>query len=199
MENIQLISVLEKVTKQRNIMLIVGGTMLLSNLFLSIGVMSINREVILVPGIDREFKIRGTDVSLSYLEEWSRITLVGLLDLTPNNVLHKKSMILKHTLTGSIQDISGYFAEKSEQHKEFDLITYFTETKPLEIDPETLSVKATGILTIGYGKKHFEDRDAEYQLEFQMSGGKLKLKKFIEIIKPNLKAPSKKEEEEGKV
>ena len=199
MENIQLISVLEKVTKQRNMVLIVSGVMLLSNLFLSIGIMKINREVILVPGIDREFKIRGTDVSLSYLEEWSRITLVGLLDLTPNNVLHKKSMILKHTLTGSIQDISQYFAEKSEQHKEFDLITYFTETKPLEIDPETLSVKATGILTIGYGKKHFEDRDAEYQLEFQMQSGKLKLKKFIEIIKPNLKVPSKKQEEEGKV
>ena len=69
MENIQLISVLEKVTKQRNMVLIVSGVMLLSNLFLSIGIMKINREVILVPGIDREFKIRGTDVSLSYLEE----------------------------------------------------------------------------------------------------------------------------------
>jgi type IV conjugative transfer system protein TraE len=199
MENMQLISVLEKVTKQRNMTLIVGGVMLFSNLFLSFSIMNMNREVILVPGIDREFKIRGTDVSLSYLEEWSRTTLVGLLDLTPNNVLHKKHMILKHTLTGSIQDISQYFAEKSEQHKEFDLVTYFTETKPLEIDPETLSVKATGILTIGYGKRHFEDRDAEYLLEFQMSGGKLKLKKFTEIIKPNLKVPSKKQESEGDV
>jgi hypothetical protein len=32
-------------------------------------------------------------------------------------------MILRHTITGSRQDISQYFAEKSEQHKEFDVIT----------------------------------------------------------------------------
>jgi type IV conjugative transfer system protein TraE len=199
MEDTRLMTVLEKVTGQRNMILIVGGILLFSNLCLCFSIMSMNREVILVPGIDREYRIKGTDVSLSYLEEWSRTTLVGLLDLTPNNVLHKKHMILRHTVTGSIQDISQYFAEKSEQHKEFDLITYFTETKPLEIDPETLSVKATGILTVGYGKRYFEDREAEYLLEFQMQGGKLKLKKFTEIIKPDLKSPAKKEEEEEQV
>lgn len=63
--------------------------MLFSNLCLCFSIMSMNREVILVPGIEREYRIKGTDVSLSYLEEWSRTTLVGLLDLTPNNVLHK--------------------------------------------------------------------------------------------------------------
>ncbi|WHA07361.1 hypothetical protein N3Z16_04425 [Candidatus Megaera polyxenophila] len=81
MEDTRLMTVLEKVTKQRNIIMIVTGILLFSNLFLSFSIMSMNREVILVPGIDREYRIKGTDVSLSYLEEWSRTTLVGLLDL----------------------------------------------------------------------------------------------------------------------
>jgi hypothetical protein len=65
MEDTRLMTVLEKVTGQRNIIMIVTGILLFSNLFLCFSIMSMNREVILVPGIDREYRIKGTDVSLS--------------------------------------------------------------------------------------------------------------------------------------
>lgn len=186
MEESYLLQTLEKVTKQRNVMLIAGGGLLAANLLLAVAVTSTQREIILVPGIERQYRLKGSDISISYIEEWSRMTLVGLLDLTPTNVVHKKSMVLKHTLAGSMAEISQYFADKSQQHKAFELSTYFTETKPLEINAQDLTVRAIGVLTIGYGKKQWEEREAEYLLEFTMQSGRLKLKKFTEKIKLQL-------------
>lgn len=186
MDKEHLILTLERVTKQRNVTLATSAGLLVVNLMFAFSFMNLKTEVVLVPGIDREFRIHGSDVSISYLEEWSRTTLVGLLDLTAENVLHKKAMVLRHTLAGSAQDISDYFADKAKQHKEFELTTYFTETKPLEVDPANLIVKASGLLTIGYGKNNWEDREAEYLLEFKMQSGKLKLKKFKEVIKQKI-------------
>jgi hypothetical protein len=183
---------LKTIIRQRNIMLVTAGAMLAANIMLALGLLTINREIIMVPGIVQEYRISGSKVSSSYLEEMSHMFLSGLLDLTPENIKYKKELVLKYTMAGGIETVNNYFAQAQEQHERFQFSTYYS-VKSLEIYPEKMEVKATGILNSRFGRSGYEEKSIMYLLKFEMQGGLLRLKSFTLIDEELEKAKAKKQ------
>jgi conjugal transfer pilus assembly protein TraE len=180
MEQVHVLGNLKKISKQRDLILVIAGMSLATNVLLAVGLVAMQREVIMVPGIMHEYRITGNKVSSSYLEEMTHMFLSGLLDLTPENVAYKKELVLKYTLAGSIQAINEYFAQAQSQHERFKFSTYFS-VKHLEIMPDKMEVIAKGILNSRFGRTGNEEQEVEYLLQYQMQSGIVRLKNFTLI------------------
>lgn len=181
------------IKRQRNMFLVISSALLLSNTLLSIKTLTAGSEVILVPGIRSEMLISSSGVSKSYLEEMSMMFLSNLLDLSPGDIEHKKDLILSFTASSNKKSISHlieYFDNCIKDYKRFGLTTYFS-VKNLEIDLNSLTVIAHGILTSYYGKAGHESENEDYRLEFEYHGGVLRLKSFERIIDDEKRARDK--------
>lgn len=122
-------------------------------------------------------------VSASYIEETTILLLSHLLDITPQNIAYKKSLLLKHLSFGqknTFEAINKYFLETEEKYKKFDLVTYFS-VKDIILDMDNLTSKVSGVLTSYYGKRAADISEEEYILSFELSRGFLKLKSFENI------------------
>lgn len=181
------------IKKQRNMFLVISSALLLTNVLLSIKILTASREVILVPGIRSEMVVSSSGISKSYLEEISMMFLSNLLDLSPSDIEHKKDLILNFTSNSnkkSINQLIEYFDNCIKDYKRFGLTTYFS-VKNLEIDLNDLTVIAHGILTSYYGKSGHESENEDYRLEFEYHGGVLRLKSFERIIDDEKRARDK--------
>jgi len=166
--------------------------MLAANLMLALGIITNRHEIIMVPGIAQEYRISRNKVSSSYLEEMSHMFLSGLLDLTPENIKYKKDLVLKYTIGTSVASISKYFAEAQEQHEKFQFSTYYS-VKSMEIDPEKMLVKSSGILNSRFGRNGYEEKQLQYLLKYEMQGGILRLKNFTLVDEEAEKAEKEKQ------
>lgn len=174
---------LEQVRRQRNLFMLSFVILLVVTLFLSLKIFSMKENIIMVPGISQEMSVTGGRVSKSYLEESSLLFLSALLDLTPDTVIHKRDIVLKYTSSRSkaeMQAIRDYFALAEDEHKKFNMSTYFTPNK-LDINVKTLEVIARGTLSSSFGKKGWESKKTSYLLKFELVAGHLKLKEFFEL------------------
>lgn len=174
---------LDQVRKQRNLFLLVATILLVGNLLLSLKIFSLEEKIIMVPGISQEISVTNGQVSRSYLEESSLLFLSSLLDLTPDTVAHKRDMVLKYTSSRSqqeMQNIKNYFIEAEEEHKKFNMSTYFTPNK-LEANVKNLEVVAIGILSSNFGKNGWESKKTSFVLKFEFVAGHLKLREFYEL------------------
>lgn len=177
------ISNIESVKGQRNLLL--GFTILsLSCLLLvSLKLITTEEKTILVPGLTQEVWTKEGGVSASYLEETTLMYLPLLLDLNPEIIDHKGAVIFKYVSRSDqeyMKKLQNYFAENKEKYKQFGLSTYFA-VKNIEVDTKKLLVKANGILTSRYGEKGFETTPQSYLISYEWTGGKLRLKEFVQV------------------
>ena len=172
-----------RITRQRNLFLLLTILLGLSSTLLSIKILLQEERIIMVPPLTSEVVISNRKVSSSYLEQMTMVFLNSLLDLSATDVLHKRDLILKYTSNADssfAKKINEYFAESLDKYKNFDLVTYFT-VKNMEIDESNGEVIAHGILTSRYGKHGFESTPTSYRLSFEFSGGYLRLKEFNRV------------------
>ena len=175
----------ERITKQRNLFLML--TILLSISTCALGVKTLIQEerIIMVPPLTSEVMVSNKKVSGSYLEQMTMVFLNTLLDLSSADILHKRDWVLKYTSNsnpGFAKKLNKYFADAADKYSTFDLVTYFT-VKNMEIDETTGEVIAHGTLTSRYGKHGFESTPTSYRLNFEYSGGYLRLKEFEAVVK----------------
>jgi hypothetical protein len=114
----------------------------------------------------------------------SLLFLSNLLDLSPNDIGHKKDLIVKYASSSdkkAIQNLLDYFTNAARDYKMFNLSTFYS-VKNLEIDLENLTVIAHGILTSYYGKGGHDSQNEDYKLVFEYQGGNLRLKSFVRLI-----------------
>ncbi|MGV2432070.1 MAG UNVERIFIED_CONTAM: type IV conjugative transfer system protein TraE [Rickettsiaceae bacterium] len=176
---------IDRVARQRDLFLFASIIILISNMLLVIKIVSNDEKFVMVPGLNQSVWISNNSISSSYLEEMSLIFLNNLLDINPDNIEYKKSIILKHISTSNqetIFSIKKYFAELEEKYKKFGLSTYFT-IKNMEIDTSKLKVIVSGILTSSYGKRGNDVKEEIYQIDFDYNSHQLKLKSFSRISK----------------
>lgn len=171
---------LEGLARQRN--LFVGLSLLLSVslMLVSIKLVTTDEKTILVPGLTQEVWTKEGGVSTSYLEEATLMYLPLLLDLNPEIIDHKASVIFKYVSqsdTSYMKKMQDYFADAAKKYRQFSLSTYFS-VKNLELDAKKLQVKANGVLTSRCGEEGFETNKISYLLKYEWLGGKLRLKEF---------------------
>lgn len=170
--------------KQRNAFIAISALALIANTFLGLKIATSDQQIVLVPALRQEMMISKAGVSKSYLEEMSLLFLSNLLDLSPNDIGHKKEIVMKYTVSNdkkAIDHLMEYFSKAAREYKTFGLSTFFS-VKNLEIELDNLTVVAHGILTSYYGKQGHESEDEDYKLEFEYQGGNLRLKSFTRII-----------------
>ena len=185
----------DRITKQRNLFLVLTIALSITSGALSLKILAQEERIIMVPPLSSEVMISNRKVSSGYLEQMTMVFLNSLLDLSAADVLHKRDMILKYTSNSDqsfSKKINEYFADAAEKYKNFDLVTYFT-VKNMEIDEAQGEVIAHGILTSRYGKHGFESIPTSYRLSFEFSGGYLRLKEFNQVVSDKDKKDDKQE------
>jgi len=172
------------ITRQRNFFAGCMGLAVITSFLLAGKISSTTERVIMVPGITKDLVVEGSNVSGSYLEETALLFASALLDLTKDTIEHKKNIILKHASTrseDSLKSLQQYFASKEEEHKKFQLSTFFAP-KIIQVDSKNLQVAIDGLLTSTFGKRGFEQKSVKYLLSFDFVGGHLKLKEFVQLV-----------------
>jgi type IV conjugative transfer system protein TraE len=171
------------VIRQRNFFAGCMTLAVVANFLLVVKISSVSEKIIMVPGITKELVIEGAAVSQSYLEETTLLFTSALLDLTADTIAAKKNIILKHASLRSeqsLKSLQSYFANKEEDHKKFNLSTFFA-AKRMQVDTKKLQVVIEGLLTSTFGKRGFEQSNVKYLLSFDYVGGHLKLKEFVNL------------------
>ena len=174
----------DRITKQRNLFLMMTILLGVTSASLSLKILVQEERIIMVPPLTSEVMISNRKVSSGYLEQMTMVFLNSLLDLSSMDVLHKRDLILKYTSNSQpsfSKKINEYFADALDKYKNFDLVTYFT-VKNMEIDEGNGEVIAHGTLTSRYGKHGFESTPTSYRLSFEFSGGYLRLKEFNQVV-----------------
>ena len=96
MQSTHLILETQKILKQRNIVAIACGILLLANLALSTAVIFGDKETVLVPNsLNQEASISNGKMSSAYLEALTRDVINLMLTVTPASVEYNTKSILK--------------------------------------------------------------------------------------------------------
>jgi type IV conjugative transfer system protein TraE len=180
MELISAVRIAEKVTKQRNLLLLLTIMLSITSMSLAIKILTQEERIVMVPGLASSISISSNKVSASYLEQMSFVFLSCLLDLTANDITHKRDLILKYTSHSDekfSKRINEYFAEAMKKYQKFDLATFYT-AKEMIVDEKKQEVIVHGLLTSRYGREGFDAIKQSYKLSYELVGGILRLKEF---------------------
>jgi len=166
---------------QRNILIVIGGVLLVTNFILAACLYGHTEKTIIVPTqLNQEVSFAGMEFSESYIEEMTNFFLGLLLDLTPDNVEYKSSLVLKHVEPGSYKNLKKYFKEEAEKHSKYRLSTHFSVTSVSAIS--SMEREVTGILTSRFGDTGKKDQKVSYRIGYGNKNGRLLLEKF-ELVK----------------
>lgn len=180
MEKVVALTNLESISRQRNLFLGLTLILAVSLVLVSIRLVTLDEKTILVPGLNQEVWAKEGGVSAGYLEETTLMHLPLLLDLNSEIIDHKAAVIFKYVSQSDpayMKKVQEYFAEAAKKYRQFSLSTYFA-VKNLEVDAKKLAVKANGVLTSRYGEEGFETTKISYLLQYEWTGGKLRLREF---------------------
>jgi len=162
---------------QRNLLIVIGGALLITNVILAACLYGHTDRTIIVPAqLNQEVSLSGAEFSESYMEEMTTFFLGLLLDLTPDNVEYKSSLVLKHVAPGSYNDLKKYFKEEAEKHKKYSLATHFSVTA-ISVS-SAMEREVTGMLTSRFGDTGKKDQQVSYRIGYRNKNGRLLLEKF---------------------
>ena len=177
------------VAKQRNLFLGISLASVLSRLFLSFKISTMEQTTIIVPGVNQKMSISSVGVSRSHLEEMSVMLLPLLLDLDHDTLEWKRERLFEYVSTSDLsylKNLAAYFAKIKEEYKVFNLSTHFG-CKKLRTDSKKMQVIASGILASHFGAEGFEKKTVHYLLSFEWLTGRLLLKEFRLLSEEELK------------
>ncbi|MDZ5762757.1 Type IV conjugative transfer system protein TraE N-terminal domain protein [Candidatus Cyrtobacter comes] len=110
--------VLTSLNIKKNVLFLISVALLVSNVILSIFVISSKEKIIIVPpSLKEEFSVSGSDFSDSYIEQMTLFFSDLLLDLTPDNIKYKSEILLKYVDSSSYHALSEYYEKEAEKHK----------------------------------------------------------------------------------
>jgi conjugal transfer pilus assembly protein TraE len=182
---------LEQTHKQRRLFvgllalsLLVNCVQGLERLFLS------EKIIILPPDIQKEVWVRGTQVSASYLEEWSYYVCSLLLTRSPHTIEYQTDLVLRHVSPEAYGALKQQLKQEAVVLKKNNAATVF-QPKEIIVDAQNMTARVTGSLSSLVGKDRVLEKQHTYQLAFAMTQSKfLQLTRFERI-------KSLKEQEEG--
>lgn len=174
---------LKSAVSQRNVLIVIGGILLLSNIVLSICLFTQKQKTIIVPAnLQKELEFSGNEVSISYLEEMTTLFSNLLLDLTPKNIAYKSKLVLRYVEPGAYHDLQSYFDKEEKKHKEYNLVSNFSLTE-MNVIPDLLSVDIYGVLISKFGSEGTKEQNVVYRISYKNVGGKLLITGFTRNLK----------------
>lgn len=156
------------------------GTCLLASLVLMFNMVGRDRIVVTPPSIDKTFWVSKERVSSAYLEQMGSFIAFLVLDVSPQSIDWKKTMLLQYVSP----DIYG--ALQTRQDLEADRLRRLNATTQFSVaqllpDEEAMNVTLKGRLATFINGARTSDVDKEYVAEFEFKGNRVQIRNFREI------------------
>ena len=156
------------------------GACLLSSLVLMFNMVGRDRVIVTPPSIDKTFWVSKERVSSSYLEQMGSFIAYLTLDVSPQSIDWKKSMLLQYVSP----DVYG--ALQTRQDLEADRLRRLNATTQFSVaqllpNEEAMNVTLKGRLATFINGARTSDIDKEYVAEFEFKGNRVQIRNFKEI------------------
>ncbi len=145
---------------------------------------SSQRTVIVPSEIRSEFWVESEQVSRSYYLEWGYYLAQLILNVTPDSANYQHEVLIRHVAGPYREQIRQRLAIAQERMKEEQLGTFFSVSE-IYVEPEKGQVAFVGTLSSYVQGRRIEERTAAYMASFQVAGGQLRLKQFVETSPQN--------------
>ena len=156
------------------------GACLLSSLVLMFNMVGRDRVIVTPPSIDKTFWVSKDRVSSSYLEQMGSFIAYLTLDVSPQSIDWKKTMLLQYVSP----DVYG--ALQTRQDLEADRLRRLNATTQFSVaqllpNEEAMNVTLKGRLATFINGARTSDIDKEYVAEFEFKGNRVQIRNFKEI------------------
>ena len=156
------------------------GACLLCSLVLMFNMVGRDRVVVTPPSIDKTFWVSKDRVSSSYLEQMGSFIAYLTLDVSPQSIDWKKTMLLQYVSP----DVYG--ALQTRQDLEADRLRRLNATTQFSVaqllpNEEAMNVTLKGRLATFINGARTSDVDKEYVAEFEFKGARVQIRNFREI------------------
>ena len=156
------------------------GACLLSSLVLMFNMVGRDRVIVTPPSIDKTFWVSKERVSSSYLEQMGSFIAYLTLDVSPQSIDWKKTMLLQYVSP----DVYGVL--QTRQDLEADRLRRLNATTQFSVaqllpNEEAMNVTLKGRLATFINGARTSDIDKEYVAEFEFKGNRVQIRNFKEI------------------
>ena len=156
------------------------GVCLLSSLVLMFNLVGRDRVIVTPPSIDKTFWVSKDRVSSSYLEQMGSFIAYLTLDVSPQSIDWKKTMLLQYVSP----DVYGVL--QTRQDLEADRLRRLNATTQFSVaqllpNEEAMNVTLKGRLATFINGARTSDIDKEYVAEFEFKGNRVQIRNFKEI------------------
>lgn len=166
---------------QRNFLVSVSATLLVSNVLLTALVFTKKTRVIIAPpDMRQQYWIEGNRFSPSYVEEMALHMAHLLLDVTESCILAQGEVVLRWVSPDAYGSFKGKLLDDLKRLKKDQVSLHFAPSE-LEIFKDGLSVDITGNLMTYVASKKVTDVKETYRLKFVSRHDKLLLESFTLI------------------
>ena len=181
METTHLVLQCDKLLKQRNIAVVLGLAILVSNVLLSVAIISSDKEIVLVPNsIDRESSLTKGKMSQAYVEALSRDVVGLMLNVTPSNAEYSAKAILKITHPKFYGALKQALAQRSQDVINRRITNYFFPQSMMVGDDKT-SVFVSGKFSSWVGKERVSEEEKTYSITYNYEGFQPLIVDFHEV------------------
>jgi type IV conjugative transfer system protein TraE len=169
--------------RQRNIIAVLFILMVISNLFLSLKLLSREQITILIPSeVTDTYRINGGNVSESYLIDRTSEIVKTIFNVTPENINFMQETVLRMVYPASYPVIKKQLLKLSEVITQSRVTTVYFPSA-IKVDAKELTAEVEGELNSYLGKVSTSEHKI-YHLKFINTGAKLALLEFYEV-QPN--------------
>ena len=166
--------------RQRNIIAVLFILMVISNLFLTLKLMSKEQITILIPSeVTDTYRINGGNVSESYLIDRTSEIVKAIFNVTPQNVDFMQQTVLRMVYPASYSTIKKQLLALSEVITSRRVTTVYFPSA-IKVNAKELTAEAEGDLNSYLGKVSTSEHKI-YRLKFINTGAKLALLEFYEV------------------
>ena len=139
--------------RQKNYAYFISGALLISNVVLTIKVLTHEEKWVLIPqfATDQKIEVQGSQYSDAYLTQWAGSLARELLTVNPATVQKVSDKFLKISATKYGQ-IKPYLEAHAKEIRENDISTVFYE-KDCKIDRDKSEIEITGTFCTYFGRE----------------------------------------------
>ena len=156
------------------------GACLLSSLVLMFNMVGRDRVIVTPPSIDKTFWVSKDRVSSSYLEQMGSFIAYLTLDVSPQSIDWKKTMLLQYVSPDVYGVLQTRLDLEADRLRRLNATTQFSVAQ-LVPNEEAMNVTLKGRLATFINGTRTSDIDKEYVAEFEFKGNRVQIRNFKEI------------------
>ncbi|MEM8985158.1 MAG: type IV conjugative transfer system protein TraE [Pseudomonadota bacterium] len=170
----------QAVLRQRNVLVIAAGALMLLNAWVLILLGQKEERVVLVPTLERHAVVSTEFVDPTYLEQTTRDVAYLFLNRSPNNLDYFAEQLLRIVDPSSHADIKRQLTDMQKDARESQVATTFFPTN-IYVDPNDLYSEVAGEMHSYVGRTRVTADLKHYGIRWSYAGLRLSLVDFWEL------------------